>query len=450
MSRALGVVVLAAGEGTRMKSVLPKVLHPVSGKPMVEHVLDAARQLQPTQIAVVVGHDHLQVEEAIAAPDVKFVLQAERLGTADAVRLCRDAMKGCDEIIVVNGDQPLTTAGMLKRLRGSGSNALATIVTCELPDTGRLGRVLRDGSGAVARIEEAVDFDGPPGAGEINAGVYLFRAEWLWGHIDGVPMSPSGEYYLTYLPELASAAGTPAATSSCEPDEFLGVDDRKALAEAERRMRARVLDGAMNEGVTITDPSTTYIDASVVLTADVTILPGSHLTGATTVATGAVVGPNTTLLNASIGADSRIQRSVIEDSSIGERVRVGPFAHVRGSAVIGDDCELGNYAEVKNSVLGNRVKMHHFSYFGDAEVGEDTNIAAGIITCNFDGVSKHRTVIGKRVHLGSDTMLVAPVTVGDDALTGAGSVVIADVPDGGRVAGVPAKAMKPKSNEGGG
>lgn len=439
MSGALGVIVLAAGQGTRMKSALPKVLHPVSGNALVAHVLGAARGLEPSKIAVVVGHEGDAVRTAIEAPDLTFVQQTELLGTADAVRRCRDAMQGCEEVIVVNGDQPLTTSRMLKNLRGR--ERPMTILTCELDDTGRLGRLIRDSDGAVARIVEAADFDGAPGPGEVNAGVYSFNAEWLWKHIDAVPKGASGEFYLTHLSEMAAAEGEHAATVRCEPDEFLGVDNRKSLAEAERRLRRRTLDAAMAAGVTIRDPETTYLDSTVELSRDVTILPSSHLTSATKVSTGAVIGPNSTLSNATIGADAHIQQSVIEDSTVGDRTRIGPFSHVRGGAVIGNDCFLGNYAEVKNSVLGDRVKMHHFSYFGDADVGEDTNIAAGIITCNYDGVEKHRTVIGKRVLLGSDTMLIAPITVGDDALTAAGSVVVNDVLPGQRVAGVPARPM---------
>jgi bifunctional UDP-N-acetylglucosamine pyrophosphorylase / glucosamine-1-phosphate N-acetyltransferase len=445
MSRNLGVIVLAAGRGSRMKSALPKVLHAVSGKPIVEHVLDAVRALDPSKTAIVVGHEGDAVRAAIEAPDLIFVRQTELLGTADAVRRCRDAMQGCGEVIVVNGDQPLTTLRMLKSLQGQ--DAPVTILTCGLTDTGRLGRVVRDDEGAVVRVVEAADFDGPPGPGEINAGTYSFDADWLWKHIETVPKSASGEYYLTHLPEMAAAQGHHAATVPCEPDEFLGVDDRRSLAEAERRMRQRVLYAAMACGVTIQDPSTTYIDSTVELSPDVTILSSTNLTGATKVSVGTTIGPNSTLANAVVGASTLIRQSVVENSTIGDRVKIGPFSHVRGGAVIGDDCELGNYAEVKNSVLGDRVKMHHFSYFGDAEVGEDTNIAAGIITCNFDGVDKHRTIIGKRVLLGSDTMLVAPLTVGDDALTAAGSVVVNDVLPGERVAGVPARPMKSEAGE---
>ncbi len=445
MSGVLGVIVLAAGKGTRMKSALPKVLHPVSGKLLIGHVLDAARDLEPAKIAVVIGHQGDAVEAAITAPDLTFVEQTELLGTADAVRRCRDALRNCDEIIVVNGDQPLTTSALLKGLRGHASPM--TILTCRLEKTGSLGRVVRNSEGAVAAIVEAADYSGAAGPGEINAGAYSFEAPWLWRNIETVPKSASGEHYLTHLPEMAAAEGRHAATVPCEPDEFLGVDDRKSLAEAERRMRARKLDAAMAEGVTIRDPGTTYIDSAVELSPDVTILPNTHLIGLTRIASGAVIGPNSTVSNATVGADSHIQQSVIEDSTVGDRVRIGPFSHVRGGATIGNECFLGNYAEVKNSTLGERVKMHHFSYFGDAEVGDDTNIAAGIITCNYDGVDKHRTIIGKRVLLGSDTMLIAPITVGDDAMTAAGSVVVNDVPPGQRVAGVPARPMPASSQE---
>ncbi len=254
-------------------------------------------------------------------------------------------------------------------------------------------------------------------------------------------MSAKGEYYLTHLVEMAGRSGRPAAAVSADPQSVLGVDDRVRLAEAEGLMRARILHEHMLNGVTIADPATTFIDAGVCLAADVTILPNCYLSGTSAVASNSVIGPGTTLRNARVGEDCSIQTSVIEDSAIGSRVRVGPFAHVRGGATIGDDCEVGNYAEVKNSNVGRGVKMHHFSYLGDADVGEFANIAAGIITCNFDGVNKHRTVIGANAFVGCDTMLVAPVTVGEGATTGAGAVVIRDVPPGAKVVGVPARVI---------
>jgi bifunctional UDP-N-acetylglucosamine pyrophosphorylase/glucosamine-1-phosphate N-acetyltransferase len=241
---------------------------------------------------------------------------------------------------------------------------------------------------------------------------------------------------------MAHAEGRPAQAIETTSEDVMGVDTRAGLAAAEAIMRQRILARHLDRGVTISDPATTYIDADVVIEADVTILPNCYLYGATYVAGDSVIGPGTTLENATVGSDSRVKSSVIEDSRIGDGVQVGPFSHVRGGAEIGDGCFLGNYAEVKNARLGAGVKMHHFSYIGDAEVGERTNIAAGTITCNYDGVSKHRTVIGRDVLLGSDTMLVAPVTIGDGAMTAAGSVVTRDLAPGERVAGVPARTLK--------
>ncbi|MBI2767870.1 MAG: bifunctional UDP-N-acetylglucosamine diphosphorylase/glucosamine-1-phosphate N-acetyltransferase GlmU [Chloroflexi bacterium] len=442
MSGELGVIVLAAGKGTRMKSALPKVLHPVCGKPMLLHILDAARELAPARLAVVIGHEAGQVLAAMQGEeDLTFVVQSELLGTADAVRRCREAMTGCRRVMVLNADSPMVTGELLRALEVSLEDAPMSFVTCQVPDAAALGRVGRDAGGAVTGIVEAAEWTGAPGSGEINAGLYVFDGAWLWAHIEGITKSPAGEYYLTDLPGVASAEGRPARTCAAAAEEVLFVDDRVRLAEAERLMRERILRRHMLAGVTIADPATTYIDASVRLAQDVTVLPNCYLYGQTDVFAGAVIGPGTTLRNAVIGVDSRIQASVVEESRVGSRVRMGPFAHLRQNAVIGDDCEIGNYAEVKNANLGNNVKMHHFSCVLDADVGDRTNIAAGIITCNFDGVKKNRTTIGSDVFIGSDTMLVAPVTLGDGSRTGAGSVVTKDIPAGASAYGVPARIV---------
>jgi bifunctional UDP-N-acetylglucosamine pyrophosphorylase/glucosamine-1-phosphate N-acetyltransferase len=443
MSR-LGVVVLAAGLGTRMQSALPKVLHPVCGLPMGRHVIDATRELEPARLVVVVGHEGERVRAALAAPDISFVEQTELLGTADAVRRCEPELSGCDRVMVLNGDCPLITPGLLHELDEAldGSNVMA-FVTCRVEDPGRLGRLARDVNGAVRAVVEAADYDGPAGPAEINAGQYIFDASWLWRTLPQVPMSAKGEYYLTHLVG-AAAALSPAATVTASAAEALGVDDRVKLAEAEAIMRARILEGHMLAGVTVSDPGTTYIDAAVRISRDVTILPGCHLQGETSIDTGAVIGPSTILVNAAIGEGTAIRASVVEDSRIGSRCRVGPFAHVRGNASIGDDCEIGNYAEVKNSVIGNGVKMHHFSYMGDADIGDRANIAAGSITSNFDGKHKHRTTIGEDAFIGCDTLLIAPVTVGAGAYTASGAVVTRDVAPGQTVAGVPARPFERK------
>lgn len=443
MSR-LGVIVLAAGMGTRMKSALPKVLHPVCGLPMGSHVVAAARALGPARIAVVVGHQAELVRAQLGAPDITFVEQTELLGTADAVRRCEAALAGCERVMVLNGDCPLITPLLLHELDDAlaRSGAMA-FVSCAVDDPGRLGRVVRDAAGAVQAVVEAADYQGPAGPAEINAGQYVFDAAWLWRTLPQVPVSPKGEYYLTHLVG-AAAARWPAATVTAPAADALGVDDRVKLAEAEGIMRARILERHMLAGVTVTDPATTYVDATVQIAQDVTILPGSHLQGTTAVEADAVIGPATILRNALIGPGTRVQSSVVEDSSIGARCRVGPFAHVRGNATVGDDCELGNYAEVKNSVLGDGVKMHHFSYMGDADIGARANIAAGSITSNFDGVRKHRTTIGEDAFIGCDTLLIAPVTIGAGAYTASGAVVTRDVEPGQTVAGVPARPFERK------
>ncbi|MGE5595289.1 MAG: bifunctional UDP-N-acetylglucosamine diphosphorylase/glucosamine-1-phosphate N-acetyltransferase GlmU [Hyphomicrobiales bacterium] len=441
MNGSSGVVVLAAGQGTRMKSALPKPLHPVCGLPMARHVINAARELSPSRLVVVVGHESAFVREALAAPDVGFVEQTELLGTGDAVRRCQEALAGCETVVVLNGDEPLVTGDSLRRLVAALDGRTMAFGTQRVADAGALGRVLRDDAGEVRAIVQAADYDGPPGEAEINWGQYAFEAVWLWEMLTKIPVSPKGEYYLTKLADFAYDAGTPAATVPVPADEALGVDDRVKLAEAERRMRRRVLERHMRAGVTIVDPETTYIDATVEIAQDVTVLPNCYLQGETRVAANVTIGPGTTLRNSRVGEGCEVRQSVIEESELGRNVRVGPFAHVRAGAVIGDDCELGNYSEVKNSNVGRGVKMHHFSYLGDADVGEGTNFAAGAITCNWDGVNKNRTTIGRGVFIGCDTMLIAPVTIGDNAVTGAGSVVTKDIGDGVKVAGVPARPM---------
>lgn len=440
----LGVIVLAAGAGTRMKSKTHKVLHPVCGRPMGQHVIEAARELQPAKIAVVVGHQREAVEAAFAAPDVTFVHQPVLDGTGGAVARCREALAGCDEVMVLNGDCPLITPETLRDLKQARQQAPLAFVSCIVEAPGRLGRVIRDANGHPERIVEAIDFEGPDGPAEINAGQYVFSAPWLWITLSQVPLSPKGEYYLTHLIGAAAASHLPAATVSADPDEALGVDDRVKLAESEAIMRGRILRSHMLNGVTVRDPATTWIDAGVTLGSDTTVLPNTHILGASTIAEDCVIGPGSTLRNATIGPETTVESSTVEDSSVGARCKIGPMAHIRGNARIGDDCELHNYAEVKNSVFGRGVKMHHFSYMGDADVGDEANIAAGSITCNFDGVRKHRTTIGARAFIGCDTMLVAPVTVGEGAYTATGAVVTRDVPPGETVAGVPAKPFARK------
>ncbi len=431
-----------------MKSRLHKVLHPVCGVPMGQHVIDAARALDPATLVVVVGHQSEAVRAAFAGQADTFVEQTELNGTGDAVLRCREALAGCDEVMVLNGDCPLITTELLADLRDARLIRPLAFITALVEEPGRLGRVMRDSAGHPTRIVEAAEYEGPDGPGEVNAGQYVFDASWLWRSLPGVTPSARGEYYLTDLVAIAAGSGTTGATAAGDILDILGVDDRLKLAEAETIMRRRILERHMLNGVTISDPESTYIDASASIESDVTILPGCHVLGLSAISTGAVIGPNTVLRNASVGDETVIQASVVEDSAIGARCRVGPFAHVRGGAAISDGCQLGNYAEVKNSNLGAEVKMHHFSYMGDADIGARANIAAGSITCNYDGVNKHRTTIGEDAFIGCDTMLIAPVTVGAHAFTATGSVVTRDVAPGETVAGVPARPFKRSSSPG--
>ena len=438
-----GVIVLAAGRGTRMRSTLPKVLHEVCGRAMVSHVIEAARAIEPRRLAVVIGHEADLVREAVG-PGVEFVEQTSMLGTGDAVERCREAMAGCDRVVVLNGDAPLLTGATIVALLSGAAEATMAIAVNRVEDNGAFGRVERDGDGNVVRIREA-DRQAE-GYTERNAGFYVFDSAWLWKNIGRVGESDSGERYLTALAAMAAEQGGTITAVEVPADDALGVDDRRRLADAEAIMRHRIVDRLMEEGVTVRDPATTYIDAGVAIEADVTIEPGSHIRGRSRIATGSTIGPNTVLRNSSIGANSLVTQSTIEDSTIGDSVTVGPNAHVRGGTTIGDHCELGNYAEVKNSMVGKGVKMHHFSYLGDADVGPGVNYAAGAVTCNYDGVAKHRTTIGAGAFIGCDTMLVAPVTIGAGAVTGAGAVVTKDVGAGERVAGVPARPLPERAN----
>ena len=449
MSAGYGVVVLAAGQGTRMRSKLPKVAHLVVGKPMICHIVDAALALQPERVAVVVGFGKDAVMAALGERHVTFVEQTVLAGTADAVARCREAMAGCRQVLVLNGDSPLVTTELLARLAHASDGAAMSLVGCMVQDPLRMGIVERDpDSGNVQGIREYGEYAYHGGPIEINAGQYCFDANWLWANIGNVEKSAKGEYYLTELTGMAIAQGRRVAAISGEAEEVLGVDDRVRLAETEQVARARILRRHMLGGVTIVDPASTYIDADVELGEDVVIYPQTHLYGTTAVAGNTKIGPGAVIRSSRIGPDCVIQSAVIEDSELGTGVKVGPFCHVRGKAKLGDGCELGTYAEVKNSNIGAGVKMHHFSYMGDADIGAAANIAAGAITCNFDGVRKHRTVIGERAFIGCDTMLVAPVTIGDDAYTATGAVVIRDVAAGERVAGVPAKPL-PRKQSGG-
>lgn len=450
---ALSVVVLAAGDGKRMRSRLPKVLQRVAGRPLLGHVLAAAAELRPERIVAVVSARRAEIEEGLggAARGVTFAVQDPPRGTADAARVGLEALGATGgEIVVLPGDTPLITGETLRALveQHRSSGASATLLTARAADPAGYGRVLRDGNGGVAAIVEERDASAQQRrVDEINAGMYVFDAARLSALIGKVgSANDQDEYYLTDVIELLRAEGDAVAALVTAEDEVKGVNSRAQLAEAGALLRARICARLLDEGVTIVDPATTYIDVTATVEPDATILPFCFLEGATVVRRGAEVGPNTRLVDTEVGEGATITYSVARSSRLGPNSSAGPYASLRPGSELGEGARVGSFVETKNTRLGPHSKANHLAYLGDAEIGSNVNIGAGTITCNWDGRAKHRTVIGDDAYISSDTMLVAPVTVGRGAATGAGAVVRDDVPDGALAVGVPARIIEGKGN----
>jgi len=442
-------IVLAAGQGTRMRSRLPKVLHPVAGRPMIDHVLATLAAVNAGPVVVVTGHGGDAVEAALAAADdpPQTVRQEPQLGTADAVRVALPLVPDTtDQILVVMADVPLLPAAWLGALTDVQRETAAVIalLSATVPNPAGYGRIVRDLDGRLLAVVEEADADTATRAvDEVNAGTYCFDAAWLRANLGRVPLSPVGEHYLPDLVALAVADGREVrVVGATDPLLAQGINDRAQLAAAERLARRAIAQRHMGEGVTIVDPETTFIDADVVIGQDTRIEPWTILSGRTTIGEDAVIGPGSRVHDSQVGDRCRVWGSWIESAEVGADARVGPMSHLRPGSVVGPGTEIGNYAEVKNSRLGGRVRQHHFSYLGDAQVGDDVNIGAGTVTANYDGTTKHRTVIGDGAFIGVDTMLRAPVTVGPGAKTGAGSVVTRDVPAGKTVVGMPARPIE--------
>ena len=446
---APAAIVLAAGQGTRMRSRVPKVLHLLAGRPLIVHVLDALAEAGVPRPVVVTGHGGEQVESAIADRATTARQEPQR-GTADAVRIGLAAVgSGASSVLVTMGDAPMQPAALYRRLidTHAASGAPIVLVTARLADPAGYGRILRGDGDAVSAIVEEADLadDAARANDEVNVGTYLFDLAWLREAIQRVEPSASGELYLTDLVAIAAGDGRPAAiVVADDAAEAIGINDRVALAAAEERMRRRIAEMHMRNGVTIVDPATTRIDAGVEIGQDARIEPWTILEGATVIAQDAVIGPHAHVRDSRIGPRTRVWSSVVEASSVAEDVEIGPFAHLRPGADVGARCRIGNFAEIKKSRIGAGTQQHHFSYLGDAEVGENVNIGAGSITANFDGSAKHVTVIHDRASIGVDTLMVAPVTIGEGAITGAGSVVNRDVAPGKKVVGVPARPIELK------
>jgi bifunctional UDP-N-acetylglucosamine pyrophosphorylase/glucosamine-1-phosphate N-acetyltransferase len=433
------VVVLAAGEGTRMKSpALPKVLHGFAGRSLLGHALAAAAPLDAAHTVVVVGHrrDEVTAHLAEIATDAVPVVQAEQNGTGHAVRLALAAVPEdvTGAVVVVPGDAPLLTADTLARLVGThtAAGAAATMLTSVLADPSGYGRVLRAPSGDVERIVEHKDAtDAELEVGEIASGVYAFDHALLRDAVGRLSTdNVQGEEYLPDVIGIFVAEGRRVAAVTADPSETAGVNDRVQLASAHRAYNNRLLEAHMRAGVTVVDPASTWVDATVTIDADATLLPSVDLHGATHVGAGAVVGPQTSLTDTSVGPRAYLDRTVAKQARIGADVTTGPFAYLRPGTDLADEVHIGTYVELKNSDIGKGTKVPHLSYVGDATIGEYTNIGAATVFLNYDGVAKHRSTVGDHVKIGGDNMLVAPVTIGDGAYTAAGSVITHDVPPG--------------------
>ena len=445
-NQSWAAVILAAGKGSRMKSKLPKVLHPVCGRPMLSHVIYAVTQAIHGRLAVVVPPNSKDISGQIDA-SIACVEQHQANGTGHALLQSEPVLGGrATHVLVAYGDTPLLLSATLSQMmrRHESSDAAVTLLTAFLDSPHGLGRIIRNGDGTIVDIVEDVDADeSQSSVHEINAGVYAFRADWLWPALRKLAPSTSGEYYLTGLVKLAASSGMLAdSLASHDSTEVLGVNTRLDLAQAEQIMRRRILDRWMLEGVTIVDPLTAYIDASVEIGSDTVIHPNTAIKGASSVGKRCELGPNSTVVDSLIGDDCKVIASVLEGAHLDSSVHVGPFSHLRPATFLERNVHIGNYAEVKNSRIGQDTAMGHFSYVGDADVGSNVNIGAGAVTCNFDGEKKYRTVIEDGAFIGSDTMLVAPLRVGTRASTAAGSVVTRDVPADSLAVGVPAR-IKP-------
>ena len=435
-------IILAAGEGTRMRSAQAKVLHEIAGRSLIGHVLAALDHLSPKHRAVVVGAKREAVESHLneIAPDALLVHQEVRNGTGAAARLALEAFVAkhgstASTVIIMAGDTPLLTGASLRSLhsRHLEMKAKATVLTAEVFDPTGYGRIIRDDQGRISRIVEEKDCkEFEKEIDEINSGVYLFEFAALRGALAELSSdNAQGEEYLTDVISILQRKGEVVAAELIQDEtEIIGVNDRRQLAIATSVMRERINDALMLSGVTITDPLTTWIDVTVEIAPDVTLLPGTQLLGKTIVETGATIGPRSTLVDSSVGQNARVIESYVRGAAIGYQVQVGPFSFLREGTELATGSRIGAYVEVKNSLVGEGSKVPHLSYVGDATIGKETNIGAATVFVNYDGVEKHRTEVGDHVRIGSDTMLVAPVTIGDGAYTAAGSVITEDVPPG--------------------
>ncbi|WP_297077852.1 bifunctional UDP-N-acetylglucosamine diphosphorylase/glucosamine-1-phosphate N-acetyltransferase GlmU [uncultured Enterococcus sp.] len=429
-------IILAAGKGTRMKSKLYKVLHPVCGKPMVEHIMNRVTELAPTQIVTIVGHGADLVKEQLGERS-EYALQAEQLGTGHAVLQAAPFLQGKKgTTLVISGDTPLLTSETLERLfeYHEGKHASATILTAHAEDPTGYGRIIRDRVGIVEKIVEQKDASvSEAQVQEINTGTYCFDNELLFEALNQIDTNNAqGEYYLTDIIEILKKADhTVAAYQTENFEESIGVNDRIALAEANRIMRNRINTEHMRNGVSFIDPNSTYIEAGIKIGAETIIEPGVYLKGQTTIGEGCFISGQTQIVDSTIGDYVKVYSSVIEESTVRDHVDIGPFAHLRPQAEIHEHAHIGNFVEIKKAVVGEHTKVGHLTYVGDATLGKEINVGCGVVFVNYDGKHKHHTTVGDHAFIGSASNLVGPVTLGENAVVAAGSTITMNIPDNG-------------------
>ena len=428
----MNIVILAAGAGKRMRSALPKVLHPLAGRPLLSHVIDTVRTLKPTRLVVVVGHGAEQVQKAVAAPDVAFAVQAEQLGTGHAVQQALPLLDPSVPTLVLYGDVPLTRASTLERLVKVAAGGHYGVLTVNVADPTGYGRIVRDARGRVVRIVEHKDATNTEREiDEINTGIVIAPTARLTGWLAALKNNNvQKEFYLTDVVESAIRDGVDVVTAQPDAEwETLGVNSKMQLAELERIQQRNIAHQLLEDGVTLADPARIDVRGSLRCGVDVYIDVNSVFEGDVEIGDGVSIGPNCVIRNAKIGAGTQVAAyTAIDDAVVGERAVLGPYARLRPGAQVGDEAHVGNFVEIKNAVLGVAAKANHLSYIGDADIGARVNIGAGTITCNYDGANKHRTIIEDDVFVGSDTQLVAPVRVGRNTTIAAGTTVWKDVP----------------------
>ncbi len=442
MSTSYAAIVLAAGQGSRMNSNVPKVLHRICGTEMISLVVEAVVQSNITHITLIVPPDH-QAIDALFDSQVNYAVQNEAYGTGHALLQNQFVLNKTKNILVVSGDVPLIHPNTIRKMINlhSTQKACITLLTSNISKPHGFGRILRSPEGKILSIvEEKQAYPDKSSLTEINAGAYCFNSPWLENNLSDLKPSNDGEFLITDLISVAVDQGL--LVNSVNPInhyEVFGVNDRKQLSEVETTMRKLIRDKWMVEGVTIPDPLSVYIDAKSTIAKDTIIYPNTHILGNSTVGIDCELGPNSIIRNSTIGDSCLVLSSIIQNSTIDEKVHIGPFAHIRMKSHLQSGVYLGSHVEVKASEIGHGTKSGHFSYIGDAIIGSNVNIGAGTITCNYDGVEKHTTVIGDNVFIGSDSLLIAPITLGDRSTTGAGAVVTKDVPPDSKVLGIPAR-----------